>query len=205
MNVAEALAYLGISDISEVEARKSQLLFDAKQFFTKQPIIRQVFQQRITKLKRQYEALVIVTNEPEQIEAVDEGKENQFEKYIQNAKHNLIDQFNGFQAEKTKLYGSIFSSKSIVELIGYVEEVLQAYDTFLELWDWPFEGDANVLIGKEPDVMEVLNAIKQLEKLKIFTIGELHQRKESCPEVLNNELLRMQALKKRNKNGGYFS
>jgi hypothetical protein len=205
MNVAEALAYLGISDISEVEARKSQLLFDAKQFFTKQPIIRQVFQQRITKLKRQYEALVIVTNEPEQIEAVDEGKENQFEKYIQNAKHNLIDQFNGFQAEKTKLYGSIFSSKSIVELIGYAEDVLQAYDDFLELWDWPYEGDANVLIGKEPDVMEVLNAIKQLEKLKIFTIGELHQSKESCPEVLNNELLRMQALKKRNKNGGYFS
>ena len=209
MNALEALAYLAISDISEVEARESELLFDAKQFFTKQPIIRQVFQYRITKLKHQFEAILIVTNEPKRIGELEVRSESQNENENEDGdgdeKQNLIDQFNAFQAEKTTLYGSIYSSKSINELIGYVEQLLEAYDGFLELWDWPFEGDSNVIIGKEPDVMDVLNAIKQLEESGIFTIEDLYHRIECCPVVLKNELLRMRALKKRNKNGGYFS
>jgi hypothetical protein len=207
MNVAEALAFLGISDLSEVEARKSELLFDAKQFFTKQPIIRQVFQHRITKLKHQYEALLIVTNEPERIKEVElrGGSQNENENENEDWNENLIDQFNAFHAEKNLLYGSIYSAKSIVELIGHVGQLLQAYDSFLELWDCPLEADSNVIIGKEPDVMDVLNAIKQLEELGIFTMGDLFEQIECCPVVLKNELLRMHALKKRNKNGGYFS
>jgi hypothetical protein len=211
MNVLEALAFLGISDLSEVEARKSELLFDAKQFFTKQPIISQVFHNRITKLKHQYEALLIVTDEPERIKQLQvrvesqNGNEDEDEDGNENQKHNLIDQFNAFHAEKNMLYGSIYSAKSIVELIGYVGQLLQAYDSFIELWDCPLEADSNVIIGKEPDVMDVLNALKQLEELDIFTIGDLYLRIECCPVVLKNELLRMNALKKRNKNGGYFS
>jgi hypothetical protein len=211
MNVLEALAFLGISDLSEVESRKSELLFDAKQFFTKQPIINQVFHHRITKLKHQYEALLIVTNEPERIKQLEvrgesqNGNEDEDEDGNENQKHNLIDQFNAFHAEKNMLYGSIYSAKSIVELIGYVGQLLQAYDSFIELWDCPLEADSNVIIGKEPDVMDVLNALKQLEELDIFTIGDLYLRIECCPVVLKNELLRMNALKKRNKNGGYFS
>jgi hypothetical protein len=207
MNVLEALAFLGISDLSEVESRKSELLFDAKQFFTKQPIISQVFHNRITKLKHQYEALLIVTDEPERIKQLQVRVESQNgnEDEDEDGNHYLIDQFNAFHAEKNMLYGSIYSAKSIVELIGYVGQLLQAYDSFLELWDCPLEADSNVIIGKEPDVMDVLNAIKQLEELGIFTIGDLYQRIECCPVVLKNELLRMNALKKRNKNGGYFS
>lgn len=209
MNVLEALAFLGISDLSEVEVRKSELLFDAKRFFTNQPIISQVFHHRITKLKHQHEALLIVTDEPERIKQLQVRGEsqngNEYEDGNENQKHNLIDQFNAFHAEKNMLYGSIYSAKSIVELIGYVGQLLQAYDSFLELWDCPLEADSNVIIGKEPDVMDVLNAIKQLEELGIFTIGDLYQRIECCPVVLKNELLRMNALKKRNKNGGYFS
>jgi hypothetical protein len=207
MNVLEALAFLGISDLSEVESRKSELLFDAKQFFTKQPIINQVFHHRITKLKHQYEALLIVTDEPERIKQLQVRVESQNgnEDEDEDGNHYLIDQFNAFHAEKNMLYGSIYSAKSIVELIGYVGQLLQAYDSFLELWDCPLEADSNVIIGKEPDVMDVLNAIKQLEELGIFTIGDLYQRIECCPVVLKNELLRMNALKKRNKNGGYFS
>jgi hypothetical protein len=211
MNVLEALAFLGISDLSEVESRKSELLFDAKQFFTKQPIINQVFHHRITKLKHQYEALLIVTNEPERIKQLEvrgesqNGNEDEDEDEDGNENQNLIDQFNAFHAEKNMLYGSIYSAKSIVELIGYVGQLLQAYDSFIELWDCPLEADSNVIIGKEPDVMDVLNALKQLEELDIFTIGDLYLRIECCPVVLKNELLRMNALKKRNKNGGYFS
>ncbi len=206
MNAIEALAYLAISDISEVKAREDELLFDAKRFFTKQPIIRQVFQHRITKLKHQFEAILIVTNESERMRELEVRGESQNEKENEDGdeKQNLIDQFNAFQAEKTTLYGSIYSSESINELIGYVEQLLEAYDGFLELWEWPFEGDSNVIIGKEPDVMEVLNALKQLEQLAIFTTEDLYQRIECCPVVLKNELLRMHALKKRNENGGYF-
>ena len=47
--------------------------------------------------------------------------------------------------------------------------------------------------------------LKQLEELGIYTIGDLYLRIECCPVVLKHELLRMNALKKRNKNGGYFS
>ena len=205
MNVAEALAFLGISDLSEVEARKSELLFDAKRFFTKQPIISQVFHHRITKLKHQYQALLIVTNEPERIKQLEVRGESQNGNGDEDGNQNLIDQFNAFHAQKNMLYGSIYSAKSIVELIGYVGQLLQAYDSFLELWDCPLEADSNVIIGKEPDVMDVLNAIKQLEELGIFTIGDLFEQIECCPVVLKNELLRMHALKKRNKNGGYFS
>lgn len=201
MNATEALAFLGIFDLSEVEARKSELLFEAKQFFTKQPIIRQVFQHKITKLKHQYEALLLLTNSPEQVSDQEMSDEDDKKKEEQN----LMNQFNAFQAQKTKLYRSIYSAKSIVELIGYVEQLLEAYDGFLELWDWPFESDSDVLIGKEPDVMDVLNALKELDELRIFTIGDLRQQRERCPVILKNELFRMSALKKRNENGRYLS
>lgn len=202
MNATEALAFLGIFDLSEVEARKSELLFEAKQFFTKQPIIRQVFQRKISKLKHQYEALLLLTNSPEQVSDRELSDEDDNKK---KEEQNLMNQFNAFQAQKTKLYRSIYSAKSIVELISYVEQLLEAYDGFLELWDWPFESDSDVLIGKEPDVMDVLNALKQLEDLRIFTIGDLCQQRERCPVILKNELFRMSALKKRNENGRYLS
>ena len=190
MEATEALAYLGISKASEVKRKEQELLFQAKQFFVKQPIIRQVFERKISNLMIQFNALQVL--QPMSVLPTDIT----VKKLVR--KNTLLDQFNEFQSLKSQINGLIYSARNIAELISFVEMLLNVFDEYIETVDWPFEEELNVVLGKEQDTMELLVALKELSSKGIHSMEQLVENKNECPLVLQNELLRLSRLKKRN-------
>lgn len=190
---SEALSYLGITHDSETEVRRNELLFEAKQFFTKQPLIRSVFDRKLEKLKLQQKAFSLFLSMPNEVGPI---KASPFIEKV-----SLIEQFNHFQSQKATLYGAIYNSNGYTDLIQNVQELLNFYDDFLQLWEWPFEEKGTIVIGKEADAMELLVELKQLQSIGIHTMNDLIANSENCPYALNKELCRMKTLKKRNENG----
>lgn len=190
---SEALSYLGVSHESDVEVRRNELLFEAKQFFTKQPLIRQVFERKLEKLRWQHEAFslfLVVENKVEVVKATP---------FIDNS--SLIEQFNHFQSQKATINREIYNSNGYTDLIQYVQELLNFYDEFLHIWEWPFESQEDIIIGKEEDAMQILDDLKQLQAIGIYTMNDLIVKHDNCPKTFERELLRMNKLKKRNANG----
>lgn len=190
---SEALSYLGITHEADLEARRNELLFETKQFFTKQPLIRQVFERKLEKIRLQQKAFSLfglMENESEGIKSMP---------FVEGS--NLIEQFNHSQLQKAKFYSAIYNSTGYNGLINNVQELLNFYDDFLFLWEWPFESQEDIIIGKEEDAMQLLVDLKKLRAIGVYTMNELIQKHDSCPETLKRELVRMNKLKKRNANG----
>jgi len=195
MQIEEASALVSLSPDVLVEERLDEILFEAKRFFSGKPIIREVFKRRLEKLQKQQQAFSLLIGD-KHIDQSYVSKE-----WIPNG--DMLGVFNSFSALRSEINRAIFQATSIREIVCCVEDLMDQYDRYLAYWNLPeFTSEIPVILGKEPDPMELIWAIKELQAFGIFTIEDLKKNSEHCPALLCSEIIRLSVLYKRIIDGG---
>ena len=194
MQIEEAFAVLSLKPNDLLEERFNEILFEAKQFFSSKPIIREVFEHRLNKLDKQRIAFSAI------MESEQATKNNTIGNW--EPKGQMLDVFNSFYAFRNDVNTSIYQSTSLEEISDYVHVLLLHFDRYLAYWYMPeCKSDSTVILGKEADPMELIWALKNLQHLGVYTLAELKEKPDQFPSVLRQEIIRLSAIYKRNTDG----
>jgi hypothetical protein len=185
MTQSEALKWLGSDDLEEAFDLFEERLFEAKQFFLNKPTVSKLFHAQLKKvnfLSRVANALGVQEKDSElRVESIDF-----FE--------NIADSFSLFERRRSEFRLSVSRAVSPKELEKAVLHFLEIQRVYMAKWPI-FSGDNNVVISKEPDPMELLNALKAANVRDIVEFSDLNSKRDEIPEALLNEWKRLSLLR----------
>lgn len=164
MTKKEALEYLG-GDEEFLLDEYEQKLFDFKQYFLTKPIVSRLYDTQFKKMSVLHDAGSILGLQ-KTVGPIDFS--------FSDFSSCIIDAFSQFEREKAVIKSKLINSESVSELISWAKALLNSQNNYISLWpvkeDMEFDG---VLIGKEPDPMDLLRDIKELANEGINHFDEL--------------------------------
>lgn len=183
MTQEEAYLFFSINDLDDLEDAYEEKLFEHKQFFLSKAVIPSVFLKRLEKVEILENAYASLNEETKQVQhfSVDP-----FE-----AHPNIETHVQRYQVGRNQLKLFLTQAQNGQEIIQLVTEMIRLEAKFIAAWDW--DETSPVLLGKEPDPMDVWREIK------VFggTFEELKQNQNDAPIILVNEMKRLSLLFKK--------
>ncbi len=188
MTRQEALNVLGIDDPEESTDAFEELLFEIKQYFLTKPVVSKLFLAQLTKIDRLYEAAEVLGVEISSEKAPISDMKVHFEGVVLN---------DYLLYEKARAHFKQVLLKTIdrAEIKSIIHQLLEVQQAFLTLW--PKISDDNVVIGKEPDPMELLASIKEVNESGVYRFDQLDLSLNAIPAILLNEWKRLSLLSKK--------
>lgn len=187
MTREEALVFLGIDSAEDLQDGFDTALFELKQFFLGKPVFTKTAEGKWAKLERIDEAFETLGGKI----AVESEILWQF-----TPQTDLREHFLAYHREKNKLRQGIavaLSGKRIRELSAEMIRLEQLFaEPFVSWADWTEE---QVVLGKEPDTMEVLAWLTEQAAEGRTTLEKLYTEKNSLPAGLLLALKRLSLLK----------
>lgn len=178
MSPEELALYFPYSPDDDLEELYEDRLFEYKQFFATRAVIPKVFKARLAKLQKMEDAYLQLAG-LEEVATVS-CLEITFPT-------NALDAFNLFEREKGIRKIRLLKANSGSEIKTAVECLIDLYHSFYQCW-LPISDKAEVIVGKEVDSMDVLNALRQESEKGLQTFQELLQTQN---ELLRNEMKRV--------------
>ncbi len=178
MTQKEALTYLG----EDWEDAFEEEIFALKQQILTIIPIQNLYQAKIDKCKKLEEAFVFLGGRL--------AIENNFIDDRYTFSEIILDAFQNYQQYKNKLklnLTQIYTSNSIKFIC---ESLLKLEIEYANLWNLNSE-IVQVTLSNQPDPMELLQAIKQFNKLKGYTFSDLKEMLIVAPKVLVEEQKRL--------------
>lgn len=178
MTNEELLLYFPHSSDDDLEELFDQRLFEYKQFFATRAVIPKVFKARLEKLAKMdlaYRQLM----ELEEVATVS-CSEVTFP-------DNVLDAYNLFEREKGIRKIRLLKAASGSELSTAVHCLIALYERFYQKWPILKE-ESTVIIGKEPDSMELFAVLKEESEKGICSFLELEKTQS---QFLRNEMKRV--------------
>jgi uncharacterized protein YkvS len=159
-------ARLYFEDPEDFENEYEDLFFEAKQFFYTRSVIPSVFEARLDKLKKQYEAYCFLSEEKESsCSKVGELSSVKFEGSIRG----IVSKFN---QERSILKQKIVSASNFEDLECSVIHYLDLYSAYASSWPLDHDG-GDVKIGLETESMLLLKGVDEAEKVGVTTFDQL--------------------------------
>lgn len=178
MSPEELIIYFPHSADDDLEELYDERLFEYKQFFATRAVIPKVFKARLEKLNKMEQAYLQLSDQ-EEVATVS---------CLQvNFSENALDAFNLFEREKGIRKIRLLKATSGAEIKTAVECLIDLYHSFYLNWE-PLQDEMEVLVGKEPDSMDVLDALRKESEKGICTFQEL---KDTQNELLRKEMKRV--------------
>ena len=164
-------------------------IFEFKQYFlTKTPIFK-LFESKISKLEKVGNAYNILTN----IKV--EFSETRLE--FKSSQTKILANYLHFQEEKNRIKTKISNSKNAFELVSWVKNLLELEKINAQDWYSEVKIDANILVSKEPNPMEILEGIKIYNQNDGQNFDQLKKLENNPPEILIQEMKRLSLLFKK--------
>lgn len=185
-----AINYFKTSDLSEIEELYEQEIFELKQFFLSRAPIAKLFKGRIEKLKKLQEAFEGANSN----QAITE-----FEILFPENAINLVDSYTNFQAAKNKIRLQISNELNGSNLLLLVHKLIDLEKNHAKHWSVldDIELDETVVVSKEPNPIDILNAINEYQQKGNETLEELKRNENNPPNVLIQEMKRLSLLFKK--------
>jgi hypothetical protein len=105
----------------------------------------------------------------------------------------MIAAYNTYQSNKNHLCLRIINALSPVEVFTYSASLVELELTHASLWNSEINTESNILL-KEPDPMDVLQAMKIYKERGGATFGDLIEGKNNPPQLLIEEKNRLSLL-----------
>lgn len=190
MESSEAKLYLPCTDDESLEDVYDQKLFEWKNFFVNRFPIPKLFDKKIEQLKRLQEAYsdlggsaVIGTIEPETATV--------FSK-------NLKESFLKYSEERYALKMRLFTAGSAHELTSLIQALLKLTAAYAAVWENKVLDVSGVVVSKEPDPMDLLQALNDAESLGVQTVDQV--KTLPADHLVLNEAKRLSLWVKMEKN-----
>lgn len=191
MTRQEALIYLPLQEDEDPLDTLTEKLFDFKQFFLSKVVLHQTFNARIAKLKLIEEACgvlgVLVESEQNMIYTQPEFPEN------------ILQAYHLFQSEKSVLKVQMTKASTPGDIAQIALEMLKLNEHFQSCWPEIDECPEEVLISREPDPMDLLQAIKRSAQEGISTFSDLGLLKNDPSNMLLTEMKRISLQRKKER------
>ncbi len=196
MTESEAHIFLGASgEQDDPEELYETQVFSLRQFFLTNTFVPGIVNARLRKMQRIEEAYCLLTgNDYDLTEEMEEGgTDHDFTNVI-------LQTFDRFQALLMQKRLHISRSASIPELTAAVLQTSALYSDYRSQWpDIPQLSETEILLGKNPDDMELRTAIGEAAGKGIVHFAELPQIE--TPGLLLKESKRLFLLSKKETHG----
>lgn len=190
MNRTEALQFVGIEDLEDLEDAFDDLFFEHKKYFLTKVPIRKLLEARYKKLLDLETAVTLLEMPIDNSEV--------FANATFQTDSSILETFRSFQEVKNQLKAQIANAKSIQSLISSVDNLLENELIYAEMWyHESLEITPDVLVSKEVDAMELLSGIQQYKLQNGTTFEQLKNLENNPPEILIQELKRLSLLFKK--------
>ncbi|HLW30364.1 MAG TPA: hypothetical protein VKX29_05870 [Brumimicrobium sp.] len=194
MTKEQAHLFFPHSPEDDLEELWEQRFFEQKQFFLTRPPIRKVWEARLKRLSKQFDAYLALTNQKEEV--VLKKNEN-----IESIKFTdeFITSFHEFHALRNKKKSILLQAQNISELANAIENWLNIEQSFAIHWSHPLSenNEIEVARSKEPDPMEFLKDLKRTKKLINSTsLDTLKKNYNILSESIKKEVKRLTLLAK---------
>ncbi|RFC53729.1 hypothetical protein [Brumimicrobium aurantiacum] len=169
-------------------------LFEQKQFFLTRPPLAKVWNAKIKKLDKQYEAYLVLTEQNRPLSKIDHSLEG-----VYNFSDQYIEAFHQFHKLRNDFKSELLQAQTFLDLSEVIEEWLKVENKFAQYWSLPStaENDIEILQGKEPDPMEFLKALKEgHEIIQSPLTKDLKTNYNILPEIVQKEVKRLTLLSK---------
>ncbi len=183
MTETEARIFIGSASEEEDQDAYELALFEFASYFTNRTIIWDTFQARRKKLKNFVDAAKIIGLEDE-IELKNQIGPITFSRNIAEAVH----QFNTL---KSAVLLQIRNATSGTEMLYALDELLALFAAYSALWPSTLQNTEQVLLSKEPDPMDFLQALKVNDEKGIQTFEELKTKVNESEELMVYESMRL--------------
>lgn len=164
-------------------------IFEFKQYFLSKTPIFKLFESKLSKLEKIGNAYNLLTN----IKV--EFTETKLE--FNGSQAEILANYLRFQEEKNRMKTKISNSDNAFELVSWVKKLLELEKMNAEHWFSEIEIDANILVSKEPNPMEILEGIKIYQQNGGFNFDQLKKLENNPPEILIQEMKRLSLLFKK--------
>ncbi len=164
-------------------------IFEFKQYFLSKTPIFKLFESKLSKLKKIGNAYSLLTN------INIEFTETKLE--FNGSQIEILANYLHFQEEKNRMKTKISNSENAFELVSWVKNLLELEKINAQHWFSEIEIDANILVSKEPNPMEILEGIKIYQQNGGFNLDQLKKLENNPPEILIQEMKRLSLLFKK--------
>jgi hypothetical protein len=188
MTNKEALAILGIANPDEVEDAFEERLFELKQYFLTKPLISKLYRSQTEKIVRVSQAAYHFGLEGHQGSLVISAS-------LINFTGEIAHDYLAFEKHRSAFKERLMKTSDGGRIAQLVDQLLKIQEEYLALW--PEIKGEGVILGKEPDPMELLSGIKELQKHGIYRFEQLNNQTLKIPIVLLNEWKRLSLLSKK--------
>lgn len=164
-------------------------IFEFKQYFLSKTPIFKLFESKLYKLEKIGNAYILLTNSNV------EFTETKLE--FNGSQAEILANYLHFQEEKNRIKTKISNSENAFELVSWVKNLLELEKMNAQQWFSEIEIDANILVSKEPNPMEILEGIKIYQQNGGFNFDQLKKLENNPPEILIQEMKRLSLLFKK--------
>jgi hypothetical protein len=188
MTREEAIRLLG-GDEDVVADEYEQKLFEFKQYFLSKPLVSKLYEGQFKKLaKLELAGRVLgLTGEP-----------TKFTDSSMDFSDDILLSFSHYESEKARVKARVVNCKTAHELIFWTGCMLKIQKAYLRLWPETAELNLDeIVIGREPDPMELLNDMKELRRMGTLKFDQLSI--SSCETLVTfyNEWKRLSLLRQK--------
>jgi hypothetical protein len=188
MKKSEAKIFFPFNEGDDPEELWEQRFFEQKQFFLTRPPMEKVFKSRIAKLLKQYDAYLLLGGEEVSNTPIALDEEIAFNE-------SVLASYRLFHNYRNAFKSKVLQAQHPDDLSQVIEAWTAMEKEYHKLWsnDESKLNEAQVILSKEPDPMEVLKAIKEVGGEEL-TFNDLQSRYALLPELLQNEVKRLTLL-----------
>lgn len=191
MTQQEAKLFLKTEDLDDVQDRWEEELFEIKRFLLTSTPIPKVFESKLARLKKYHEAYEVLSGiKTEQENGVIEEGLFTFSDDVEEAFHELYKW-------RTHYKKAIHTTDNVCEIEKIIKQWLKLEGKYLFKWELAesIHIPEAVIQSKEPDPMELLQAIKVWKNsVDSSTFQQLHNDFSFLPEKLRIEVKRLTLL-----------
>ena len=193
MNKQEANLFFPHSSSDDLEDLWEDRFFEHKQFFLLKTPIRKVFIARLTKVVKQFEAFLVLSN---QVDDLAPAANTSCVKT--NFDSCVITAFNSYHSYRNQFKNNVLQAAHPHELTQVIHQWLNMEEEYRYLWKNEQAKDlaTTVLISKEPDPMEVLTNLRNWDDSSspAKTFEDLNKEYSFLPQLLQIEVKRLTLL-----------
>ncbi len=193
MTKKEALLFFPHDPEDDLDDLWEERLFEQKQFFLTRPPIAKVFQARLNKLEKQYNAYLLLTEELDNVKVMNHPE------VVYSFPNDVIETFNEYHSFRNKFKHEVLKSNDFNSLRKVIDAWMTLENTYAAQWFYneSKQDDIDVVQSKEPDPMVILEKLKKARNDKnIKTFDNLQKHYNVLDEVIRKEVKRLTLLKK---------
>ncbi|MFT5859093.1 MAG: hypothetical protein ACI865_001190 [Flavobacteriaceae bacterium] len=173
MTREEAMIYLPVEDGQDIHDAYEEQLFTAKQFFLNRFPIAKVMNGRLEKLRRVHKAYLILGGHSDVFEPIE------IDALV--SRTSISEAFSEYNRSRNILKIELNRSKSVPQIDWIMRQSFNVTRNYALLWRVEERAMENIIVGKEPDPMEILSAIKDVESTRHLSFDDLSSLDEENP------------------------